>query len=197
MTTPVGALDEQPAETGRRVPGEPDMWFFVFFESLLFTAYFCVYLFSRTQHERLFLQTQSHLSPGLGVLDTIVLLTSSWAVAGCVRQARAGQHRSAMRLAFATAGLGALFLALKMVEWVRLIHLGYTFSRNDFTQYYFFLTGIHAIHVLIGFVALGVLLRQLSDPARHSQQTVETCATYWHTVDVFWVLIFAMLYVVR
>ncbi len=64
-------------------------------------------------------------------------------------------------------------------------------------QYYFFLTGIHAIHLLIGFVVLGVLVYQLSDAKRRSQETIETCSTYWHTVDLFWVLIFAMLYIVR
>jgi nitric oxide reductase NorE protein len=197
MTIAEGAVEEERDPTRRRVPGEPDMWFFVFFESLIFTSYFCVYLYARGQHDGIFLQTQSHLTPWLGVLDTIVLLTSSWAIACCVRQARAGQHQTAKRLALATTALGVVFLALKTVEWVHLVHLGYTFSKNDFTQYYFFLTGIHGIHVLIGFVALGVLQRQLSDPERCSQQTVETCATYWHTVDLFWVLIFAMLYVVR
>ncbi|HWT81147.1 MAG TPA: cytochrome c oxidase subunit 3 family protein, partial [Candidatus Methylomirabilis sp.] len=60
------------------------MWFFVLFESLVFTSYFCVYLFFRTQHEKAFLQAQSHLLLGLGVLDTVVLLTSSWAMARSV-----------------------------------------------------------------------------------------------------------------
>ena len=64
-------------------------------------------------------------------------------------------------------------------------------------QHFFFLTGIHAIHLVIGFVALGVLIGQLADPLRRSHETIETCATYWHTVDLFWVVIFALLYVVR
>ena len=62
---------------------------------------------------------------------------------------------------------------------------------------YFFLTGIHFVHLLIGFVVLGVIVYQLRSPARRSQELVETCATYWHTVDFLWVLIFALLYVVR
>jgi nitric oxide reductase NorE protein len=56
---------------------------------------------------------------------------------------------------------------------------------------------MHAIHLLIGFVVLGFLVRQLTDPQRRSQQSVETCSTYWHTIDLFWVVIFAMLYIVR
>ena len=70
------------------MPGEPDMWFFVLFESLVFTSYFCVYLYSRTQDEAGFLAAQSALTLPLGVLDTILLLTSSWAIARCAQHAR-------------------------------------------------------------------------------------------------------------
>ncbi len=197
MTTTDDAPEAAPSRDEVRVPGEPDMWFFVFFESLLFTSYFCVYLYARTQNERAFLHAQSQLLLWLGILDTIVLLTSSWAMARCVQHARAGRHQLARRFAIATAGLGVVFLALKLVEWVRLIHSGNTFTSSDFMQYYFFLTGIHAIHLLIGFVVVGVIVYQLSDARRRSQQTIETCSTYWHTVDLFWVVIFAMLYIVR
>ena len=180
-----------------QVPGGRDIWFFVLFESLVFTSYFCVYLFNRTQHEQAFLLGQSHLLLWLGVLDTIVLLSSSWAMARCVQHARAGRFERARRGAFLTAGFGVVFLILKIVEWVRLIHMGDTFTSSQFFQYYFFLTAIHCVHLLVGFVVLGVLVYQLSSEKRRSQVTVETCATYWHSVDFFWVLIFALLYVVR
>jgi nitric oxide reductase NorE protein len=160
------------------VPGGRDIWFFVLFESLIFTSYFCVYLFNRTQHEQAFLSAQSHLLLWLGVLDTIVLLSSSWAVARCVQHARARRFERARRAAFLTAGFGLVFLMLKIVEWVRLIHMGYTITSSQFFQYYFFLTAIHCAHLLIGFVVLGVLLHQLSSEQRQSQMTVETCATY-------------------
>jgi nitric oxide reductase NorE protein len=183
--------------TDARVPGQPDMWVFVFFESLIFTSYFCVYLYFRTQHEKAFLSSQSQLLLWLGIVETILLLTSSWAVARCVRHARAGRYDHARRDAFLTAGCGLAFLVVKVVEWVRLIDLGHTFTSSGFYQYYFFLTAIHAVHLIIGFVVLGVLISQLSARGRPVQRTIETCATYWHTVDFFWVLIFALLYVVR
>ena len=186
-----------PRDDAKHVPGQPDMWVFVLFESLVFTSYFCVYLYSRTQHEASFLRSQAHLLLWLGVLDTVVLLTSSWVVALCVQHARAGRYELAKRGAWMTAGLGFVFLVLKIVEWVRLIHMGNTFTSSQFFQYYFFLTAIHLVHLLIGFVVIGVLILQLKDTNRRRQQTVETCATYWHTVDFFWVLIFALLYVVR
>ncbi len=100
-----------------------------------------------------------------------------------------------------TAALAAVFLFFKVFEWVRLVRMGNGLDSNDFFTYYFFLTGIHFVHLLIGFVVLGVVIYQLRSPApprsERSQQLVETCATYWHTVDFLWVLIFALLYVVR
>jgi nitric oxide reductase NorE protein len=197
MTTTESPASLLPPKSSRHVPGQPDMWVFVFFESLVFTSYFCVYLYARTQHEAAFLRSQAHLLLWLGVLDTVVLLTSSWAVARCVQHARAGRYGLARRDAWVTAGLGFVFLVLKIVEWARLIHFGHTFTSTQFFQYYFFLTAIHFVHLLIGFVVIGVLILQLKDPRRRRQETVETCATYWHTVDFFWVLIFALLYVVR
>jgi nitric oxide reductase NorE protein len=189
----------QPLEekSARSVPGQPDMWVFVLFETLLFTGYFSVYLVSRAQNHELYLQSQTDLDLHIGVFNTIALLLSSWTVARCVQAARQGAYRAALINAFLTISLGIVFLISKVLEWIKQIQMGNTFTSNDFFQHYFFLTSIHCIHVLIGFIVLGVLVYRLCSPVRRSQQLVETCATYWHTVDFLWVLIFALLYVVR
>jgi len=181
----------------RFVPGQPDMWLFVLFEALLFTGYFSVYLVSRTQNQDLYLQSQADLDLRVGVFNTIVLLSSSWAIARCVRAAREGVYPAALRYAFVTVGFGVVFVISKVAEWIHEIGMGNTFTSDEFFQHYFFLTSLHCIHVLIGFIVMGVVIYQLRSPARRSQQLVETGATYWHTVDFLWVLIFAMLYVVR
>lgn len=181
----------------RAVPGKPDMWAFVLFETLVFTAYFGFYLFSRGRNPELFLHSQAQLDLRVGVLNTLVLLLSSWSVARCVQSARAGAYRAALRDVFITAAFAAVFLSFKVLEWARLVHAGNGIDSNDFFMFYFFLTGIHFVHLLIGFVVLGVIVYQLLSPARRDQNLVETCATYWHTVDFLWVLIFALLYVVR
>jgi nitric oxide reductase NorE protein len=181
----------------RFVPGQPDMWAFVLFETLVFTAYFGFYLFYRARSPELFLHSQAELDLRIGVFNTLVLLLSSWSVARCVQSSRAGVYRAALRDVYITAAFAAVFLILKVFEWARLVRMGNGFDSNDFFSYYFFLTGIHFVHLLIGFVVLGVIVYQLRSPARRSQELVETCATYWHTVDFLWVLIFALLYVVR
>jgi nitric oxide reductase NorE protein len=182
---------------GRFVPGQPDMWVFVLFESLLFTGYLSVYLIGRIQNRDLYLQSQADLDLRLGIFNTIALLLSSWAIARCVQASREGAYRDALRDAFLTIALGVAFLVSKVFEWVKEIRRGNTFTSNEFFQHFFFLTSIHLLHLLIGFIVMGVAVYQLWSPARRSQQLVETCATYWHTVDFLWVLIFALLYVVR
>jgi len=181
----------------RFVPGQPDMWAFVLFETLVFTGYFGFYLFYRARSPELFLHSQAQLDLRIGVFNTLVLLLSSWSVARCVQSSRAGAYRAALRDVAITAALAAVFLFFKVFEWVRLVRMGNGLDSNDFFTYYFFLTGIHFVHLLIGFVVLGVIVYQLRSPQRRSQELVETCATYWHTVDFLWVLIFALLYVVR
>jgi nitric oxide reductase NorE protein len=181
----------------RFVPGQPDMWLFVLFEALLFTGYFSVYLVSRTQNQDLYLQSQADLDLRIGIVNTIVLLSSSWAIARCVRAAREGVYPAALRYAYLTVGFGAVFVISKVLEWIHEIGMGNTFTSDEFFAHYFFLTSLHCIHVLIGFIVLAVVVYQLRSPQRRVQQLVETGATYWHTVDFLWVLIFAMLYVVR
>jgi nitric oxide reductase NorE protein len=184
----------------RFVPGQPDMWVFVLFETLIFTAYFGFYLFYRARNSELFLHSQAQLDLRIGVFNTLILLLSSWSVARCVQSSRAGAYRAALRDVFITAVLAAMFAFSKMFEWTHLVHAGNGLDSNDFFMYYFFLTGIHFVHLLIGFVVLGVIVYQLRSSApksQGSQELVETCATYWHTVDFLWVLIFALLYVVR
>lgn len=194
MTNVAVTDTEKPA---RFVPGQPDMWFFVVFETLVFTAYFVVYLFNRAQHTELFLQSQEKLDLRIGIVNTLLLLVSSWVMARCVQAARDGAFRAALTNAYLTLCFGFLFLVSKVAEWVMEIRLGFGFGTTEFFSYYYFLTGIHALHLLIGFVVVGVVIYQLRSPARRSQRLVETGATYWHTVDFLWILIFSLLYIVR
>jgi nitric oxide reductase NorE protein len=185
------------AEPARFVPGQPDMWVFVLFEALVFTAYFDVYIVSRSRSPDLFLQSQAHLDLRIGVFNTLVLLASSWSIARCVQAARERSFRAALKNAFLTMLFGFVFLVSKVLEWATEIGEGFSFTTDEFFSFYYFLTAIHFLHLLIGFVVLAIGVYQLWSPARRSQEMIETCATYWHTIDFLWVLIFALLYVMR
>ncbi|MBV8789038.1 MAG: cytochrome c oxidase subunit 3 family protein, partial [Mycobacterium sp.] len=86
------------------------MWAFVLFETLVFTAYFGFYLFSRARNPELFLHSQAQLDLRIGVFNTLVLLLSSWSVARCVQSSRAGAYRAALRDVAITAAFAAVFL---------------------------------------------------------------------------------------
>lgn len=191
------AVKNNNLRSGVFVPGQPDMWALVLFEAMLFTLYFTVYMVCRGLNTELFLQSQSLLDPRWGVLNTLVMLTSSWTIARCVQAAREGQYTAAMRHVIVTVIFGLLFVGLKVGEWSSEIQRGLTFTSNEFFSFYYFLTAIHFIHLLVGFGVLGIVIYQLRSPARRSQEVVETGATYWHLVDFLWVVIFALLYLIR
>ncbi len=179
------------------MPGQPDMWVLVMIEALTFSAYFVVYIFCYKQNPNLYLKSQGELSLALGVLNMMILLTSSLSIARCVERVRAGNYPAALANVWLTIAGGLTFLVVKLYEWSTEIGKGLTFTTNEFFQFYYFLTGMHLLHVLIGLGALGIIVYQLASPARRSQELVETCATYWHMVDFLWVIIFTLLYVLR
>jgi nitric oxide reductase NorE protein len=193
LTGPTDAAAHGKAVT----PGQPDMWVLVMIEAMTFSAYFVVYTIYYKRSPALFLEAQGHLNLAFGVLNTLILLTSSLSIARCVERSRSGDYRTALGNLYVTVFGGLLFTGLKLYEWSVEIGKGFTFSSNQFFSFYFFLTGMHLLHVLVGFIALGVVFYQLESPARRSQELIETGATFWHMVDFLWVIIFALLYVMR
>jgi nitric oxide reductase NorE protein len=130
------------------------------------------------------------------VVNTVILLTSSWFVAQAVLCVRGGDPDRAVRLLWGGAVSGVAFMVLKCYEWYREIVAGQTNS-DMFYSFYYVITGVHLVHVLIGLIVLGVLVRELRTPGRRRVWMVESGATYWHMVDLLWVIIFALLYVMR
>jgi nitric oxide reductase NorE protein len=197
MTSAAVAESRPPETRAGLLLGEHDMWAFVLFECLIFASYFIIYMLYRMNDPELFLRSQEHLNQNFGVANTLILLTSSWFIARCVQAARENRYEIALRQVFLTLLCGVLFVASKMIEWWMKVRDGFEFSTNEFFWFYYFLTGIHVLHVLIGFAFLGVVVYQLWSPERRSQEAIETGATYWHMVDFLWVIIFALLYVMR
>lgn len=178
-------------------PGQPDMWVFVLFEATTFAAYFIAYMLYRMGAPDLFLESQANLNQDFGAANTLLLLTSSLFMVRCVDAVRRQRHAAAQSQLLLTIACGIAFLSSKFVEWSIEIERGFVFSRNLFFQFYYFLTAIHVLHVLIGFIVLGVVFNRLRQPDAGTQKLVETGATYWHMVDFLWVIIFALLYVMR
>jgi nitric oxide reductase NorE protein len=194
---PAAGIDGATRAGERHLPGDSGMWLFVLGDMFFFLVYFVIFMVYRHWHPALFLDSQRHLDLTGGVVNTLVLLASSCLVALAVLTVRAGGNlKRASMLVTAAAGCGVLFMAVKAYEWIQLTHDGYTFPHNDFFMFYFALTGVHLFHVLIGLVVLGVVQREIRSP-RVRPHVVEAGATYWHMVDLLWVVLFALLYVMR
>jgi nitric oxide reductase NorE protein len=191
---------EAPAAAAGRtahLPGDGAMWVMVLGDFVFFGAYFIIFMIHRAMAPQLYLQSQQHLNLAIGVLNTIVLLTSSWFVARSVQTARAGDHAGALRLTYLGGACGVVFIAIKAFEWSTKVAQGYTMPSNEFFLFYYMLTGVHLFHVGLGLLILGIVVRELRNPRKRRMSMVESGATYWHMVDLLWIVIFGLLYVMR
>jgi len=177
-----------PSARSRSVPGEPGAWIFILGDLTVFAVLFVVFVHNRGLRPALYARSQLELHRSFGAINTLVLLTSSLAVVIGVRAIRAHMQRLA-RLAIAVAlACGCVFLAHHRTP-----------AGNNFFMYFFVLTGLHAFHVVIGMcvlVAVFVLARkpQLSEGQK---AFIEGGTCFWHMVDQLWVVLFALLYLVR
>jgi nitric oxide reductase NorE protein len=179
------------------LPGDGHMWFMVLGDLIIFGSYFIVYMVQRAMAPQAYLHAQQHLSIGIGVLNTIVLLSSSWFIAQSVLATRREDYARATRLTYAGGACGVLFIVIKAYEWSTEIARGYTATSEEFFGFYYVLTGVHLFHVALGVLILGVVVRELSSSGRRRASMVESGATYWHMVDLLWIVIFGLLYVMR
>jgi nitric oxide reductase NorE protein len=178
------------------VPGEPGLWILLLGDMTVFALFFGAFLLGRGQHPGEYAASREQLTIALGTLNTIVLLTSSLCVALAVRAHRQQRQVHARRLIDAAALCALAFVLIKGVEWGGLLHHGLTPSTSDFFMFYFVITGVHLLHVLIGLGGLLLMHRTVSRPAaeRQARLIVECAGSYWHMVDLLWVVIFPLLY---
>jgi cytochrome c oxidase subunit III len=191
------------------------MWTFLVTELLLFGAIFTGYTVYRISYPHAFAEGSRHLLESLGAANTAVLLTSSLTMALAVRAAEHRDRRGLQRWLLATIVLGLVFLGVKAVEYTTEFreHLfpGRGFDRADFADpahaqlffvFYFTMTGLHAVHMLAGLGVLGTfsLLAgrgRFTDEARGNPDAIETVGLYWHFVDVVWIFLFPLLYLIK
>lgn len=180
------------------IPGETGIWVFVLGDMCVFGLLFGCFLFYRGHDLPLYLESRLTLNQTLGVTNTLLLLTSSWFVALGVEAARR-QRRSAAHLFALGFACGAGFAAVKFVEYGEKIRAGITLTSNEFYTFYYMMTGLHFLHVVVGMVVLVFMWAKARGGrfAPRDQSMIEGGATYWHMVDLLWVVLFALLYLVR
>lgn len=180
----------------RHLPGEEGIWVFIFGDMMIFGLFFATFVFYRSQNLELYLDSRSTLNVHYGAVNTVLLLTSSLFVALGLHSVRK-QLQGLPPLLFSAGWVcGAGFFLVKIIEYGEKIRAGITVMTNEFYMFYYMYTGIHFLHVIIGLVVLMFLLgksRQSSFTARDIR-TFESGAAYWHMVDLLWIILFPLLY---
>lgn len=184
-----------PSARRRHLPGEEGVWVFIFGDLLVFATFFMTYAVERMGNLALFSRSQALLDRQLGLLNTLLLLTSSWCVAQAVAAVRREDRRARMLIGGAIL-LGVGFVAVKFVEYGAKISAGITLNTNGFFIYYYMFTAIHLIHVLIGLGVLTFVFSRFDRTGRYTAglPLIEGGGAFWHLVDLLWILLFALLY---
>ncbi len=186
------------------------MWIFLATEIMFFGGMFAGYAVYRSVYPGAFADASQKLEVGLGATNTIVLICSSLTMALAVHAAQVGRRRSLVGLLLATMALGLVFLGIKGIEYAHKFehHLvpgssflyaeGYARDAQVFFSFYFAMTGMHALHMVIGIGLLAVLAvrawRGAFTPQHHAG--VELTGLYWHFVDIVWIFLYPLLYLI-
>jgi cytochrome c oxidase subunit III len=190
--------------------GEVGMWVFLASEVLFFNVLLFGYLVTRLHHPQGFALASRHTDVVLGSINTAVLLTTSLTVALAGETLKRDRGRACARLLAATFVLGIVFLAVKLLEYTHDYHqhlvpwLSFSLSGEDldgarlFFLMYFVMTGAHAVHLLAG---LGLIAFMAVATARgritvRNPEPVEVSGLYWHLIDIVWIFLYPLLYLV-
>ena len=183
----------------RRLPGVDGVWVFIGADSVIFAILFLSFMQDRLKNPALFEASRLTLNKNLGGIDTLILLTSSWSVALAVQAMKRDLVDREPRLLLGGALTGLMFVVSKSIEYFEKFAHGITPGTNPFFMWYFTLTGIHLIHVLVGTSLLTYLwVRSRRGTYDHLHKAVpESVASYWHLVDLLWIVLFPLLYLMK
>ena len=186
------------------------MWVFLLTEILLFGGLFVAYAIFRSWNPDMFYNAHKFLNVTLGSINTVVLITSSVTMALAIRSMQLGKKQQTLALLWTTLLLACVFLVIKYFEYSHKFHLGqlpgkyYTFTGVEgnnphiFFSIYFAMTGLHGIHVFVGMIVISWMIIKTSRNKFSSEYytPLEMTGLYWHLVDLIWIYLFPLLYLI-
>lgn len=181
------------------LPGDLAMWCFILAELAVFALLLGSMAYVRGRWPEMFSAGVATLHPVAGLINTLALLTGSYWVALGVAAMHRGQSAHVAWWFRAGAASGLLYLIIKTVEYQQMFSAGYTLRTNTFYFFYFFTTFFHLMHVVLGMIVLLVVAARFQRGIYSSpdtrQMAAESAASYWHMVDLVWLMLFPLLYV--
>lgn len=179
------------------VPGEAELWIFIVGDLTVFGIFFAIWGWNYARNPGMFELGRASMSQPIGLTETLTLISSSAAVVTALNYARWKEAHRAFRYYLAAIAFGAVFVALKIVEYSHHVDAASDPALSEFFMYYYVFTGIHLLHVLVGMLGLSIAARSMRpDSRRASVAFLEGIGVYWHMVDVLWVVLFSLIYLI-
>lgn len=198
---PIAEHEMTADQNGNRqaLPGDFAIWVFILAEMLVFGVLFVAYAFSRAGDVDLYNASQQTLNRTAGLINTLLLISSSYFVACAVKAIKSGLSRHCANWLCGAFLLGGTFVAIKLFEFNEKFDAGISLSTNTFYMFYLSLTFFHLMHVLMGMVILGFIIAKArrGGYSRQDHVGVETGASFWHMVDLLWIILFPLIYVIH
>ena len=187
-------------------PGDFAIWIIIYVELITFALLFLGYAFSRRANLEMFNSSQLVLSQTSGFINTFILITSSYFVVKALQSVRNMNednyrefNKQASKWLLFAIICGVSFLVIKITEFTHIFSMGIHLSTNNFFMFYILLTGFHFMHVLLGSIILFNIYQKTKiygyKPNEYSG--FETGASYWHMVDLLWIVLFPLVYIIR
>jgi cytochrome c oxidase subunit III len=185
------------------------MWLFLYTELLLFGGLFMVYMVYRSLNSDAFLIASLNLDVWMGTINTVVLLTSSMTIAMSITAIQLGNTKLSLRLLFITVLAALIFLVIKYFEWGAKIEHGLwpgmehfislTHGEQLYFYLYFFMTGLHGVHVIVGMIFIIIVMNKIKNGSinKNKNQLLENSGLYWHLVDLIWIYLFPLFYLIH
>ena len=183
----------------RRLPGDLAMWWFILAELTVFALLLLSFAVAQALQPALFHDSRQLLDRSMGLALTLSLLTSGLFAALAVEQVRQGHRRRAAGLLLVALCCACGYVWLKLGEYQHLAGVGLDIEHNTFFTLYWLVTGFHFLHVLLGMLILGWLAVRCwqQNYAGDNNPSMESGVLYWHMVDLVWVLLFPLVYVLN
>lgn len=190
--------DRQRKPPRGRIPGELGIWIFIFGDMTAFALMFIVFESARMDEPKVFEASRRTMHLPFGAVNTLLLLLGSLLVVRGLRAVRTGDRRAP--LLFGLCWLcGLIFVVDKIIEYTWVANDGHSVSDNLFYGYYFLFTAAHLLHLLLAMLGMAVVVRISRRPVHTAKDLrhIEVFGAYWHLVDLLWVILFPLIYLMR
>lgn len=181
-----------------RLPGDLAMWFFILAELTVFAILFIGFAVAEQLNPEMFIEGKAKLHQIAGLINTLTLITSSFFVALALNAMHKGDGKSSAKLLVVAKLVASVYIAVKLWEYLSLFDQNIDIETNTFFTLYFMITFFHLMHILLGMVILAFMAVKAAKNEYNTSNLsgFESGASYWHMVDMLWIILFPLIYVI-